>query len=313
MDFTVAIPTYNGASRLSEVIEKLKAQIGTENIAWEILVIDNNSSDNTAQIVQEFQTHWSYPFPLQYHFEPEQGLAYARQRAINEAKGTFLGFIDDDNLVAPNWVAEALSFGREHPRAGAYGGQIHPAFEVPPPENFENIIGFLAIRERDTQPQQYNPKILSLPPGAGLVARVQAWRECFSKPSLFAGRLGKSMVGGEDWEPLIYMHKAGWEIWYAPNLHLDHKIPASRLSEDYLLSLIHGSCLCFYPLRLLQASPTEQPALLARTVLGNWLKAASYYLKNRRKLKTDLVAKCELQIYWSRALSPFYFFKQRYL
>jgi glycosyltransferase involved in cell wall biosynthesis len=177
MDFTVAIPTYNGESRITKVLERLRSQVNTENITWEVLVVDNHSIDNTAKVVQDFQANWSATCPLKYCFEAEQGLAFARQRVVKEASGTFIGFLDDDNLPADDWVATAYSFGLEHPRAGAYSGQIHGDYEVTPPENFNRIQAFLAIREHGPEPHRFEPENLRLPPGAGLVVRKQAWCE----------------------------------------------------------------------------------------------------------------------------------------
>ncbi len=78
VDFTVAIPTYNGQSRLPELLERLRNQLYTEDFSWEIIVVDNNSNDNTAKVVQSYQENWSCPYPLKYCFEPQQGAAYAR-------------------------------------------------------------------------------------------------------------------------------------------------------------------------------------------------------------------------------------------
>ena len=305
IDFTVAIPTYNGADRLPADLETLNAQIKTAQITWEIIVIDNNSSDNTAQVVAECQKNWQSPFPLKYYFEPKQGLAFARARAIAEAQGHLVGFIDDDNLPAPDWVFEAVRFGENYPKAGAYGGQIHAKFEVPPPENFENIIGFLAIRERGENPNLYKPEVLSLPPGAGLVVRKQVWCDCVPETPILSGRSGNSLASGSDWEPLIHMHKQGWKIWYNPAMNLDHLIPAARLEREYLLKLIHGSCACFIPLKMKLAKPWQKPKIIARTLLGNSYKAIQYFIQNRNQLKQDIVAECEMQIYLSRIASVF--------
>ncbi|MGF1676281.1 MAG: glycosyltransferase, partial [Rivularia sp. (in: cyanobacteria)] len=119
INFTVAIPTYNGASRLPEVLERLQNQLHTENISWEIIVVDNNSTDNTADIVKNYQQNWQYPFSLKYSFEPRQGAAYARERGVSEAKGEFIGFLDDDNYPLSNWVAKAYEFAQKYPQAGA--------------------------------------------------------------------------------------------------------------------------------------------------------------------------------------------------
>ena len=107
VNLTVAIPTYNGENRLPKVLDKLKEQINTEDINWEVIIVDNNSSDGTAKVVQEYQANWRQDVPLRYCFESQQGISFARQRGINEAKGELVGFIDDDNLPFANWVNSA--------------------------------------------------------------------------------------------------------------------------------------------------------------------------------------------------------------
>jgi glycosyltransferase involved in cell wall biosynthesis len=158
LDFTVAIPTYNGESRLPELLERLRNQLYTEQLSWEIIVVDNNSTDNTATVVQAYQENWQCPYPLKYCFEPQQGAAYARKRAVEEAKGRLIGFLDDDNYPVLDWVLKAYNFGQNYPHAGAYGSQIHPEWEVEPPENFQRIAPFLAITERGDLPLQYDMK-----------------------------------------------------------------------------------------------------------------------------------------------------------
>ena len=130
VDLTVAIPTYNGETRLPELLKRLQKQLYTEDFSWEIIVVDNNSTDNTAKLVQTYQVTWQLPYPLKYYFEPKQGAAYARKRAVEEAKGKLIGFLDDDNYPTPNWVTKAYAFGKIYPQAGAYASQIHPEWEV---------------------------------------------------------------------------------------------------------------------------------------------------------------------------------------
>jgi Glycosyltransferases involved in cell wall biogenesis len=309
IDFTVVIPTYNGASRIPDVLEKLRSQTGTENIAWEIIVVDNNSSDQTADVVQNMIASWHEVFRLRYVFEVQQGLAFARQRGVEESQGELIGFLDDDNFPDENWVLQAYLFGKQYPKAGAYGGQVHGDFEVTPPDNFDNIQGFLALRERGTKANLYQPEILSLPTGAGLVVRKKAW--CSSVPSKLTliGRVNNSMIGGEDWEALIYIYKAGWEIWYNPEMHLKHKIPAYRLQRDYLLKLIHDSCLCFVPLKMMVIKDHQKANVLFRSFLGNIYNLILYYLKYHNQSPKNLVDECEIKIYLSRIHSFFYWFK----
>lgn len=309
VDFTVAIPTYNGESRLPQLLERLRAQINTEQFSWEIIVVDNNSTDNTAKVIQDYQLSWSDTCPLRYYFEAEQGAAFARQRAIQEAKGDLIGFLDDDNLPDSDWVAAAYSFGQNHPQAGAYGGQIHGQFEVAPPEDFARIQSFLAIRERGTQPHQYDPDNLSLPPAAAVVVRKQAWLETVPSRPTLGGKAHGSMVQGDDYEPLLYMHKSGWEIWYNPAMHTHHQIPHWRLERDYLLSLIRGSSLCICQLRMINANNWQKPMIATKVLLGSLRRASLHLLKYRRQVNTNLIAACEMEFHWNSFVSPFYYFK----
>ena len=107
------------------------------------------------------------------------------KRLCIEAQSELVAFLDDDILPASNWVETAYKFSKEHPQAGAYGGQIHGNFEVPPPEDFKRIASFLAIRERGNKPHLYNPDNLILPPSAAWVIRKKVWLENVpSRPSL---------------------------------------------------------------------------------------------------------------------------------
>jgi glycosyltransferase involved in cell wall biosynthesis len=306
IDFTVAIPTYNGASRLPKLLEKLRSQVNTEHLSWEIIVVDNNSTDDTAKVVQDYQSSWIESVPLKYFLEPEQGAAFARLRAVREARGELIGFLDDDNLPAPDWVAAGSSFFQTHPKAGAVGGQIHGDFEVKPPENFEKIQRFLVIREHGPHPHLFEPDNLRLPPAASLVVRKQAWCESVPTRPVLRGRVGGSMLGGEDYEPLLYMHKAGWEIWYNPALHTYHQIPRHRLEREYLLSISRACGLATCQLRLINATTWQKPIVIARTLLGNLRRVLLHFIRYRGQLKTDLIAACEFAFFFGSLVSPFY-------
>jgi glycosyltransferase involved in cell wall biosynthesis len=316
VDFTVAIPTYNGENRLPKILERLRSQIGVEHLNWEVIVVDNNSQDATANLVLEYQATWSQPWPLKYYLETEQGAAFARARAVQEASSEFVGLLDDDNLPALDWVAAAYAFGKAHPKAGAYASQIHGEFEVEPPANFERIAPFLGITERGANAHLYEPDKLKLPPGAGLVVRKQAWCEAVPKRPVLKGRVGKSLVGGEDLEPLLHLHKAGWEIWYNPGMETYHQIPSWRLEKDYLIALAHGVGLNSCCLRMINTPFWQKQNVLIRTFLGSLRRLLLHLIQYReaRVAKqeaqasfSDLVAACELAFYWGYLLSPFYF------
>lgn len=312
VDFTVAICTYNGAKRIPQVLDKLRSQIDTENIAWEIIVIDNNSNDNTAEVVQEYQSNWNEVYPLKYCFEVEQGLAIARQRVVEEAEGEFVGFLDDDNLATPNWVKNAYLFGKSYPQAGAYGSKIHGDFEIPPPENFDRISRFLAIGGGSktvcytSSQYKYSYKRV-LPPGAGIVVRKQAWLDSVPTRLLFQGR---TLERGEDLEAFLYIRQSGWEIWYNPAMEIYHKIPAQRLQREYLIKLMRGIGLSRYHTRMLSWKPWQKPFMLILYMINDIRKIVIHFVKYGTSYQTDPIYAAEKEFMINSLFSPFYSWKQ---
>src|SRR5579883_432442 len=313
VDFTVAIPTYNGESRLPKLLERLQKQLYTEDFSWEIIVVDNNSTDNTAKLIQTYQANWQHPYPLKYFFEQKQGAAYARKRAIEEAQGKFIGFLDDDNYPTSNWVAKAYAFGQIYPKAGAYASQNHPDWEVEPPKNFQRIAPFLAITERGDLPLRYDPQKKLLPPSAGLVVRRQAWLQSVPSQTILTGRITDNMLTSEDLEILSYIQKAGWEVWYNPEMEIYHYIPSWRLQKEYLIPFFRGIGLSRYVTRMVHVKPWAKPVAFLAYMVNDLRKIIVHLLKYRQKLNNDLVATCEMQLFVSSLISPFYLWKHGYL
>ncbi|SKB12235.1 Glycosyl transferase family 2 [Planktothrix sp. PCC 11201] len=313
VDITIAIPTYNGATRLPAVLEKLRSQTGTEQINWEIIIVDNNSTDSTAELVKTYQDNWSDIVPLKCVLETEQGAAFARKRAIKESESLLIGFLDDDTLPALDWVEKAYEFAQNHPKAGAFGSQIHGVYEAETPTNFNRISSFFAITERGDSPHLYEPKMKMLPPSAGLVVRCQVWLETVPEDTFLSGRSSQSILNSEDLEAIMYIQNAGWEIWYNSEMHLYHQIPKQRLERDYLLFLMRSTGLARHHIRMLRLKPWQRPLLFPLGLGNDMRKAIAYYLKHRKELKTDVVAACEMEFLKSTVISPFYLWKTSYL
>jgi glycosyltransferase involved in cell wall biosynthesis len=311
VDFTIAIPTYNGEKRLPRVLEKLQNQVGIDNLTWEIIIVDNNSTDGTAKVVQEYQKNWQNKITLRYVFEPEQGLAFARARGVKETASELVGFLDDDNLPTEIWVSAAYKFAQEHPKAGAFASQIHGLFEVQPNEDIKQIIFYLAINERGSQPLLYEPSKKGVPPGAGLVVRRQVWLDCVPERLFLIGRVGNSMLAGEDAEALLHIHKAGWEIWYNPIMEIEHIIPKWRLERKYLISLMRGIALSRYHLRMLLVKTWQRPFLLFLYLFSDFRKLIIHLIYNGTSIKSEITAACETERLLSTLISPFYLWQIR--
>ncbi|MBW4466392.1 MAG: hormogonium polysaccharide biosynthesis glycosyltransferase HpsE [Pegethrix bostrychoides GSE-TBD4-15B] len=297
-DFTVAIPTYNGARTLSQVLTRLQAQICSEETTWEVVVVDNNSTDETAEIIRSFQRNWRADVPLRYCHESRQGISYARQRAVAEAAGELIGFLDDDNFAASNWVAAACAFGKAHPRAGAIGGQVKSAYVAPPPPDLGRAERFLAISTYAKHAKLYEPERMRLPAGAGLVVRRTAWNE--SIPAT----LTRIRRGGNDYELSLHLHQHNWEIWYNPDMQIEHHIPAERLAKPYLIKLarLYGLCTC--EVRLIIVPTWKKPTLLIKSLLGGGYRLLRHLLKHRQQAIQRLDLACETAFLSGCMLSP---------
>ncbi|MBE7383910.1 MAG: glycosyltransferase family 2 protein [Leptolyngbya sp. SIO1E4] len=311
LEFTVAICTYNGASRIPDVLECLRWQLKTENIQWEVIVVDNNSNDGTADIIQRYQKDWPYPGRLHYAFEPKQGAGYARQKAVSMARSPWIGFVDDDNLLSMVWVHEACQFARRHPRVGVFGSRIRGLFECDTPDNFERIAPFLAITDRGYTPLIYAPEKKVLPPGAGMVVRRDAWVQNVPDNPVLSGRAGGRMLTGEDLEAVLHIQRAGWEVWYNPAMQLDHKIPQHRLTRQYLISLMRGIGLSRHRTRMLSVPGWKRPAMFWVYGLNDIRKIMFHVVKHGSKFWTDTVAASELTIYCCSLVSPYYLWQQK--
>ena len=303
LDFTVVIPTYNGAERIGPLLERLRYQISTDAIAWEIIVVDNNSTDATAAVVRQYQQHWPDRIPLRYLFEPQQGAGYARQLGIKAANSPLVGYLDDDNLPWPNWVRSACFFGQRYPHVGVYGSRIRGKFSTEPPANFERIAALLALTNRGNRSIPYRPESKILPPGAGLVVRRQAWLDNVPEERALAEKFG-DREAGEDLEAVLRIQQAGWSVWYNAQMWMHHDIPEKRLTYDYLTTLCWGIGLSRYHTRMLSFAKWKRPFIVLPYAANDLKRIAIHVCRYRQLVITDTVSASEMRLYVASLISP---------
>ncbi len=313
LDITVVIPTYNGADRLPQVLDRLKQQLDIGEITWEVVVCDNNSCDRTADVVVEYQQNWPQDSSLRYCFVAEQGAAFARQRGVIKACGQLVAFLDDDNLPAQDWLSNVYRFANAYPKAGAFGSQIHGDFQGALPEGFQHIACFLAIVERGNKPHLYNPSSKILPPAAGLAVRRDVWLKEVPE-RLFLNHKGKSAgLASEDLEAMLHIQKAGWEIWYNSDMVITHQIPSNRLQEDYLVALLRCIGLSRFYIRWLGTRDWQRFFKVPAYIANDLRKLAFHYLKNGyRPTKLNTVSACERSLLTSTLVSPAFLLRKAY-
>lgn len=306
VDLTIAIPTFNGSQRLPEVLSSLAHQAETEFLRWEIVVVDNNSKDDTARVVRHYQSHQLLKhIAIRYAFVAEQGAAFARQRAVEMACGSVIAFLDDDNVPAEDWVINIHRFAQLHPRAGAFGSQVHGQFERSFPEELQSIACFLAVVERGDHPHLYEPQKKILPPGAGLAVRRDVWLQHVPK-RLFLNHKGKTAgLASEDLEAVLHIQKAGWEVWHNPNMVVYHHIPAIRLQENYLRALLRCVGLSRFYIRMLGLEEWQRP-VMAPIYIANDVRKLVLSTVRLWKAPRELVRICEQEHLKGTLQSPFF-------
>jgi len=206
---------------------------------WSVLVVDNGSTDGTAEQVGAL---WSRAdVALRVVHEPRPGIALARQRALTECHREFLCFCDDDNLLAADYLEQASVLLGRLGQAGALGGQGFPEANGPFPGWFAAAAGGYAVGPQANAEGPVSDSRGYLY-GAGMIIRVGAWR-----PIAAAGfelklksRSGTGMNSGEDNEICLLLRLAGWELHYSPRLVFRHMISARKLEEAYCRSLYRG-------------------------------------------------------------------------
>ena len=238
VEISVVICSHNPrANHLRRTLDALRAQKLSTDL-WQLVLIDN-ASDVPLESTWDISWH-----PHSRHIlEEELGLASARRRGIRESTGDVLVFVDDDNILEPDYLSETLRIAREWPILGVWGsGATVPEYEVAPAEHLEQFIS----RQSPNAFWSNVPFCAEATPwGAGLCVRREVatayCRFCEQSAIQITGRRGKSLSGGEDTEICIVSCDVGYGVGIFPQLKLTHLIPKERVTEKYLLKLVEGS------------------------------------------------------------------------
>ena len=230
MDISIVLATYNRAANLQTTLETLATQVVSSNLSWELLVVDNNSTDGTRNVVKNF-AEASY-FPVRYIFEKNQGRTYALNRGIAEAKGEIIAFTDDDVLVHCDWLANLCKAFAQQDLI-ALAGRVLPLWNHPKPDWLE-MNGQFAVVNFDLGG---DAREITIPPlGANSAFR----RDVFEKYGLFREDLGvcgnKHTITCDDTEFGERLIRAKEKIFYCPEAIIYHPVDPQRTTKKYFLT-----------------------------------------------------------------------------
>ena len=221
---------------LRDTLESLKPALSNLHYEVEIIVVNNNSTDDTDKVIKEAM----YSMPIRHFFEPIPGVSNARNTAMMAATGEFLIWTDDDVIVHPNWLHAYECAFKRYPDIVFFGGPILPKPESIPPNWFPAALNRIpyaySILDLGKQPLQIINET-QLPYGANFAIRTSIQR-LFRYDTELGRQPSCLWLAGEEAEVQLSMLEAGYKGWWIPDACVEHRLPKKRLTIRYLIK--HG-------------------------------------------------------------------------
>ncbi len=233
---SVIVCTYNRQKYIGACLEHMANQSASSD-QYEVIVIDNNSTDETARIAaQAIEQHPEVT--INYFLEKSVGLSHARNRGIQEAKGDILSFIDDDAFADHGYVKAIGDYFADHQEVSAIGGKIIPEYEDQEPQWMSKfLLPLVAAVDMGDKPRPFPGS--KFPIGANMAFRKSVFTQLGTfDPAL--GRIANELGAGEEKDLFIKLKSADQQIHYVPTVLVRHIIPEKRLEADYIRRMGRG-------------------------------------------------------------------------
>jgi glycosyltransferase involved in cell wall biosynthesis len=235
---SIIVCCYNSAKRLPETLKHLANQQVSGSFKWEVILVNNNSSDNTVQIAKDLWGGLGATTPLIVIDESEPGLSFARKKGISQATYDILLWCDDDNWFCNSYMQTAFDIMEQDTQIGALGGWCEATFETDKPKWFYVYAKYFAVSKQGSRSGDITHK-KGCVYGAGMVLRKSHYLELKNKgfSYLLNGRVGTSLSSGEDTEYCYALRLLGYKMWFDERLYFKHFMSKGRLSLNYVSRL----------------------------------------------------------------------------
>jgi glycosyltransferase involved in cell wall biosynthesis len=233
---SVIICCYNSSARIYAALQALAKQKVRQDVSWEVVLVDNASTDNTAAIARNMWETLGTDIDFKITYEAAAGLANARKKGIAESTYSYIIFCDDDNWLYPDYLQTAFNILHSDKTIGACGGIGLPVFETTKPVWFDKYAEAFATGSQEINNE--NGKLLNLY-GAGIAVRrssIDKLEQAKFNP-LMQGRKGKSLSSSEDFELTYALVLMGDQLLFSNHLKFYHYLPKERLHLSYLKKL----------------------------------------------------------------------------
>jgi len=233
VDISVVVCTRNRAGPLRTLLGSFKDLTPPESSSWELLIVDNGSTDDTPQVVADFE----HELPIRYTREDKAGLANARNHGVAAARGRFICWTDDDVEIDRDWLAAYARAFVAHPEASVFGGRIYPKLLPPTPPWFARLLhlwpisDIVAARDFGDKPVALDFDSNLVPWGANYAVRRQDQLDHPYDPNLGVSPLHRR--SGEETQAMFQIMSAGATGWWVPDSKVFHLYPPQRQSRSY--------------------------------------------------------------------------------
>jgi len=230
MLISIALPTWNRSALLRRTLEQFTHLEPVDGVTWELLVVDNNSTDETPDVLAEFATR----LPLRPLREPSAGKSNAANLAVREARGEYILWTDDDVFVDSDWLRQYVAAFRRYPDADVFGGRIDVWLEGTPPrwlaeglDAVKEIYGALDLqRPQGSAPESFHPF------GGNMALKRSAHLRQAFDPRI--GPQAGTVIPGEEWVLVRALRRTGSHVVWVPEARVRHFIPRARQTQAFL-------------------------------------------------------------------------------
>ena len=235
--FSFITCTYNRDKYIAKTLESVCKQTFNP-LDYEIIVIDNNSTDSTAEICEEFRLRYS-DRQFNYFKELNQGLSFALNRGIKEALGEFLIFVDDDETIVAEHLVRLDNHLKNFPEALLIASPVIPIYEEAQPKWMSHFTQRL-IGGYFNQGNQVKKLDAKNYPGTGHTIIKKELYEKYGYYNTDLGRKGNSLLGAEDKDMFNRLKKNNIACFYFPDIPIFHHIPSQKLTDQFFQKLTYS-------------------------------------------------------------------------
>ena len=234
---SVVICSYNRAAYIGGALDSLYQQTASKD-NFEVIVVDNNSTDDTEQVVAKWRAE-NQEGNFHYSTETNQGASFARNTGAAAAKGQWLCFMDDDAIATPTYIENIIQHIHAKPEAIGFGGRIIPKYIPSEPKWMSYYVSSL-VGNFDYAPTACAFENGKYPIESNMIVKKEVYDSIGGFNTQIPGVVGTLRIGGEGKELFYKILALGHTIYYDPSICVHHVVEVKKLTPEYMYRVASG-------------------------------------------------------------------------